>query len=269
MAACKVVALAPETKPYDRKMIEKEMQVHSALKHSNVLEFINAIVVEANGKSRYHPGIYMLLELAAGGDLFDKIGIPFRIVHCSKLISEDSSGRWYRRRDCPLLLHTDIIRNGSTTPSVMIHTQLNGPHRQDYIHREGVCHRDLKPENIMLDAAGVLKISDFGLCSVYKLKESGKTRLLSERCGSLPYIAPEVSVFQLTRTSEISVTSKLSGSAPYKAEPIDIWGIGVILFTMLVGSEPPPSIWLVTHLNTFQTHLGTSRPRIVSSSVPT
>jgi serine/threonine-protein kinase Chk1 len=75
VAACKVVTLTPETKPYDRKMIEKEMQVHSALKHANVLEFINAVVVEANGKSRYHPGIYMLLELAAGGDLFDKIGI--------------------------------------------------------------------------------------------------------------------------------------------------------------------------------------------------
>ena len=75
VAACKVVTLTPETKPYDRKMIEKEMQVHSALKHANVLEFMNAVVVEANGKSRYHPGIYMLLELAAGGDLFDKIGI--------------------------------------------------------------------------------------------------------------------------------------------------------------------------------------------------
>jgi serine/threonine-protein kinase Chk1 len=194
VAACKVVALTPETKPYDRKMIEKEMQVHSALKHPNVLEFINAIIVEANGRSRYHPGIYMLLELAAGGDLFDKIGIPLRIFYYLKLISEDSSRCWHRRRDCPLLLHTNLMRNGLTTPSAMIYTQLNWPHRQDYIHREGVCHRDLKPENIMLDAAGVLKISDFGLCSVYKLKESGKTRLLSERCGSLPYIAPEVSV---------------------------------------------------------------------------
>ena len=75
VAACKVVTLTPETKSYDRKMIEKEMQVHSALKHANVLEFINAIIVEAGGKSRYHPGIYMLLELAAGGDLFDKIGV--------------------------------------------------------------------------------------------------------------------------------------------------------------------------------------------------
>ena len=75
MAACKVVTLTPETKPYDRKMIEKEIQVHSALNHANVLEFMNAIIVEANERSRYHPAIYMLLELAAGGDLFDKIGI--------------------------------------------------------------------------------------------------------------------------------------------------------------------------------------------------
>jgi len=103
----------------------------------------------------------------------------------------------------------------------------------------------------MLDAAGVLKISDFGLCSVYKLKESGKTRLLSERCGSLPYIAPEVNVFQLSRIHGISVTSKLAGSTPYKAEPIDVWGIGVILFTMLVGSETPLIIFPITHPNTF------------------
>jgi serine/threonine-protein kinase Chk1 len=66
-------------------MVEKEMQVHSALKHSNVIEFINAVIVEPNGRSRYHPGIYMLLELAAGGDLFDKIGIPPRVFSQPKI----------------------------------------------------------------------------------------------------------------------------------------------------------------------------------------
>ena len=63
---------------------------------------------------------------------------------------------------------------------------------QNYIHSQGVCHRDLKPENLLLDAAGRLKISDFGLSSVFRLKDSGKTRMLTERCGSLPYVAPEV-----------------------------------------------------------------------------
>jgi len=93
----------------------------------------------------------------------------------------------------------------------------------------------------MLDAAGVLKISDFGLCSVYKLKESGKTRLLSERCGSLPYIAPEVSGLYAFQCHKALNTLKLAGNTSYKAEPIDVWGIGVILFTMLVGSESPCS----------------------------
>jgi len=50
------------------------MRIHSALKHQNVLEFLNAVVVEIKHKHLYVPGIYMLLELAAGGDLFDKIG---------------------------------------------------------------------------------------------------------------------------------------------------------------------------------------------------
>ena len=50
------------------------MRVHAALKHTNVLEFLNAVVVEPKHRDIYVPGIYMLLELAAGGDLFDKIG---------------------------------------------------------------------------------------------------------------------------------------------------------------------------------------------------
>jgi serine/threonine-protein kinase CHEK1 len=69
----------------------------------------------------------------------------------------------------------------------------------------------------MLDAAGTLKISDFGLCSVFRIEDKAtgqssisvalrgveaeikdddigkkKTRQLTERCGSLPYVAPEV-----------------------------------------------------------------------------
>lgn len=74
MAACKLVSLSLETSEKDRKTVEKEIRVHSALKHCNVLEFINAVVVEPQHKHQYVPGIYMLLEFAAGGDLFDKIG---------------------------------------------------------------------------------------------------------------------------------------------------------------------------------------------------
>ncbi|ETW75543.1 hypothetical protein HETIRDRAFT_331300, partial [Heterobasidion irregulare TC 32-1] len=190
IAACKVVLLTKETTPYQRKTLDKEMRVHTALKHQNVLEFINAVVVEPDKRPKYIPAIYMLLEFAAGGDLFDKIA-------------------------------PDIGLDEDTTHFFFLQL-LEG---LSFIHGEGVCHRDLKPENILLDITGKLKISDFGLCSVYKLKESGRTRMLTERCGSLPYVAPETR-FQL------------DSEDPYQAEPIDVWGVGVILFTMLVGNTP-------------------------------
>lgn len=31
---------------------------------------------------------------------------------------------------------------------------------------------------------------------------------------------------------------QLNSDNPYQAEPVDVWGIGVILFTLLLGSEP-------------------------------
>lgn len=107
---------------------------------------------------------------------------------------------------------------------------------QEFIHAHGVCHRDLKPENLLLDAAGTLKISDFGLSVVYKQKETGKTRLLSERCGSLPYIAPEVCGYVSFLDKPAHPKRQLNYGAPYQAEPIDIWGMGVILFTLVAGS---------------------------------
>ena len=48
---------------------------------------------------------------------------------------------------------------------------------------------------------------------------------------------------------EVSAGFKLAGNAPYKAEPIDVWGIGVILFTMLVGSGSPLFVlWIMLML---------------------
>lgn len=74
VAACKVVALKSDTKPEERRALEKEMKIHSSLKHRNVLEFIAAIIVDPKSHSEYYPAVYMLMEIAAGGDLFDKIG---------------------------------------------------------------------------------------------------------------------------------------------------------------------------------------------------
>ncbi|KAK1923636.1 kinase-like domain-containing protein [Papiliotrema laurentii] len=191
VAACKVVNLfisptlghgTPNVKE-----LQKEVQVHKALKHNYILEFIHSEIIDREReKEGWVPGLYILLELAVGGDLFDKIapdvGVP-----------EDLAKFYFAQ------LSSGI----------------------EFVHQKGIAHRDLKPENLLLAANGNLKISDFGLCAVFKHK--GKTRLLSGRCGSLPYVAPELGA---------------PGGAGYAAEPVDIWGMGVVLYTLLVGNTP-------------------------------
>ncbi len=85
VAACKVVSLysSPtsnnvEISSPDLKELEKEVQVHRVLKHQYVLEFMDSKLIKPQSVDddgiMLVPGLYVLLELAMGGDLFDKIG---------------------------------------------------------------------------------------------------------------------------------------------------------------------------------------------------
>ncbi|XP_050072299.1 ovarian-specific serine/threonine-protein kinase Lok-like [Anopheles maculipalpis] len=90
-----------------------------------------------------------------------------------------------------------------------------------YLHDKGIIHRDLKPDNILLKDSNIytlLKVSDFG-----SSKFLGNNVLMRTICGTPEYVAPEV--------------LEHGNQKPYTRQ-IDIWSLGVVLYTMLSGLLP-------------------------------
>lgn len=86
----------------------------------------------------------------------------------------------------------------------------------EHLHSQCIIYRDLKPENIMLNAAGHVVLTDFGLCKE-SVDDSGRTFTF---CGTIEYMAPEI----LTRSGH--------------NKSVDWWSLGALMFDMLVGSPP-------------------------------
>jgi serine/threonine-protein kinase 24/25/MST4 len=86
----------------------------------------------------------------------------------------------------------------------------------NYLHTNKKIHRDIKPDNILINKAGEVKITDFGVSS--KLTDTlEKTNTLT---GTPYYIAPEVIAKELY---------------DYKA---DIWSVGITVIEMATGQPP-------------------------------
>jgi polo-like kinase 1 len=87
-----------------------------------------------------------------------------------------------------------------------------------YMHDRSIIHRDLKLGNLFLSDKMEVKIGDFGLAA--QLEFDGERKLTV--CGTPNYIAPEI----------------LDGGKHGHSFEVDIWSLGVILYTLLVGKPP-------------------------------
>ncbi|WP_308204551.1 serine/threonine-protein kinase [Frankia sp. R82] len=83
-------------------------------------------------------------------------------------------------------------------------------------HARGVLHRDIKPDNILFDAAGLLKVNDFGIAKI--VDGSGATA--SQVVGTAAYMAPE------------QIQAGRLGPAT------DLYALGCVLYQLLTGRPP-------------------------------
>nr|CDS21603.1 serine:threonine protein kinase N2 [Echinococcus granulosus] len=88
----------------------------------------------------------------------------------------------------------------------------------EFLHSKQIIYRDLKLDNLLMDTEGFVKLADFGLCK----EGMGPDDTTSTFCGTPEFLAPEVLL------------------EPSYTRAVDWWGLGVLIYEMLVGECPFP-----------------------------
>ncbi len=114
---------------------------------------------------------------------------------------------------------SQIIAQGAAEPGVAVDYMDQVLSALAYAHRNGVVHRDIKPANIIVSAAGIAKLTDFGIAW------SGAGRRLTQTgmaVGSLHYMSPEQ-----IRAETVDARS-------------DLYSLGITFYELVTGRHPIP-----------------------------
>ncbi|OWM87838.1 CBL-interacting serine/threonine-protein kinase 4-like [Punica granatum] len=157
--ACSVA----DSSPVAIKIIDKKSKSLNAVTEAQVLREVSAMrllqshpnILKIHEVMATRSKIYLVMELAPGGELFSKLTRRGRFT-------EPATRRLFRQLISALI----------------------------FCHENGVAHRDIKPQNLLLDGEGNLKVSDFGLSALpEQVRGDG---LLHTACGTPAFTAPEV-----------------------------------------------------------------------------
>jgi tousled-like kinase len=203
--ACKLHQLSPQWSEARKQTYvrhaQRECMIHKRLRHPNVVEMIDVFEVDRDS-------FCTVLELCTGDDLDARLKsqgpVPEREARA--ILAQVFAGLAYLNQ---------------------------GPKK--------IIHYDLKPGNILFDAAGRVKITDFGLSKVDERGANGALagssangggslmgdsgmELTSQGAGTYWYLPPEC--FETGPTP------------PRISSKVDTWSCGVILYQMLFGRRP-------------------------------
>ncbi|HEX2347753.1 MAG TPA: protein kinase [Ktedonobacterales bacterium] len=87
-------------------------------------------------------------------------------------------------------------------------------------HRRGIVHRDVKPQNIMVNDDGLVKLTDFGIASMYKDADAERLTTTGMTLGTVQYYAPEQAQGEMVRPAA------------------DVYALGIVLYEMTTGQTP-------------------------------
>ncbi|XVE81720.1 hypothetical protein DITRI_Ditri15bG0088500 [Diplodiscus trichospermus] len=146
VVAVKVIDKTKTDAAMEPRIIREVSAMRRLQHHPNILKIHEVMATKTK--------IYLVMELATGGELFAKVLRRGRLA-------ESAARRYFSQLVSAL----------------------------HFCHQNGVAHRDLKPQNLLLDRNGNLKVSDFGLSALPEQLNDG---LLHTACGTPAYTAPEV-----------------------------------------------------------------------------
>ena len=142
-----------------------------------------------------HPNIVRLLGYGQEDDSYYYV---MELVEGHSLEEEIRSGRRFNWRE-------------TLSIAVQIASALN------CAHNHGIIHRDLKPANLMLAENGIVKLSDFGIATLFG---SSKITNAGNIVGTLSYMAPEQALGQPTTSRS------------------DLFSFGAVLTALMTGKPP-------------------------------